>query len=75
MMETLKKLEQLTMTAVDVGLENGDNPQEISNKLDMVLQQIRELEQEIQSHESLQDSWWQQLQSLGLWGERIARMR
>jgi len=63
------------MTAVDVGLENGDNPQEISDKLDMVLQQISELEQEIQSHESLQDSRWQQLQSLGLWGERIACMR
>jgi len=65
-METLKKLEQLTMTVVDVGLENRDNPQEISDKLDTVLQQIRELEQEIQSHESLQDSQWQQLQSLGL---------
>jgi len=74
-METLKKLEQLTMTAVDIGLENGDNLQEISDKLDTVLQQISELEQEIQSHESLQDSWWQQLQLLGLWGERIARMR
>jgi len=55
-METLKKLEQLTMTAVDIGLENGDNLQEISDKLDTVLQQIRELEQEIQSHESLQDT-------------------
>jgi len=74
-METLKKLEQLAMTAVDVGLENGDNSQEISDKLDMVLQQISKLEQEIQSHESLQDSRWQQLQLLGLWGERIAHIR
>jgi len=60
---------------VDIGLENRDNLQKISDKLDTVLQQISELEQEIQSHESLQDSWWQQLQSLGLWGERIAHMR
>jgi len=74
-METLKKLEQLAMTAVDIGLENRDNSQEISDKLDIVLQQISELEQEIQSHESLQDSRWQQLQSLGLWGERITCIR
>jgi len=75
MMETLKQLEQLTMIMVDIDLENRDILQESSNKLDMVLQHIRQLEQKIQSHESLQDSWWQQLQSLGLWGERMAHMR
>jgi len=63
------------MTAVDVGLENEGNLQEISDKLDTVLQQISKLEQEIQSHESLQDSQQQQLQSLELWGERIACIR
>lgn len=66
--ENVEQLRSLTLKMAKVCHKNGDVLSEVSAKLDNILEDIIELGEEIRSHESLEETRRQLLQSLVLYG-------
>ena len=64
--EPRERLELVTNSIAMVSGDNGYNSRRMSQQVDKVLEGIRELREDMRSHQVTQDARWRLLQSLGL---------